>query len=193
MLSRLNSDDNSAGITMIELLVAISMMVVITGAAVSMLVSSLHDQVGQTKRADQVGTARNAIEKLTVDLRQGDTVTTGTPTQLALSTYCHTGTGGASTACTVSYSCAIESGKTTYRCTRKVNNGTARTFASGLLTGNVFCFVPSTSGTECGTRNTAVSTTYVGAKIELPASTQGGRTVLEDGAALHNSPGVIGG
>lgn len=181
------------GFTMIELLVAAAMMVVITAAAVAMMISAMKQQPDLTERADQIGTARNAIGKMTADLRQGREVISATPEKLSLSTYCDTTSSPRAEPCVVSYVCGLEAvGATTYRCTRAVGSGTARIVVSGLSSAKVFCVVPSVSGSTCGERQTGVTPTYVGAKIELSAGSQQGKTVLEDGAALHNSPVLLG-
>lgn len=186
-------EGSEQGFTIVELIVAATMMVVITGAAVSLLVSSMQHQVKVTDRADQVGDARNAIEKITVDLRQGSEVMTEpTPERLVLSTLCDASADGAAGPCTVTYSC------TGTTCTRQVGAGTARTVVSGLSSTEVFCYVPSIEDpeSECGERPVGAvldPVSYVGATIELPSSEQGDVTVLEDGAALHNSPELLGG
>ena len=152
------------------------------------MTSALHKQQNVSSRADRIGQARNAIEKVTVDLRQGRKVTVAGPTAVTLETYCHT-TAGATEKCTVAYSCAVEvTGGSTYKCTRSVNAGAAVTVISELSSPNVFCFVPSSvSGneSECGERKTGSEPTYVGVQVNFKAREGGGAT-LQDGAALHN-------
>ena len=179
---------SDGGFTMIELLVAMTMAIVVTGAAVALMVTALHKQQDVTSRADRIGQARNAIEKLTVDLRQGSEVTVAGPKAVTLETYCDN-SSGISEKCTVAYSCAVEAtGASTYRCTRSVNGDTAVISVSELSSPKVFCFVPSTvSGneSECGTRKPGTEPTYVGVEVKL-ASRDGGGATLQDGAALHN-------
>jgi len=184
---------------MIELLIATAMMIVITGAAVAMLVSVMHQQPKVTEGADQIGKARNAIERITVDLRQGSAVEPGGSSQgLTLVMPCSTLESGQAGTCTVSYACAPESGASApYYCTRRIGTGAPKTVVTGLLTNKVFCYFPFVAGTEtiAGSGCGAISTEppkYVGAAVELPASEGEGKTVLEDGSALHNAPGLFG-
>ncbi len=178
--------EDESGLTLIELLVATIMTIAITGAAVSLMISSLHKQQNVTSRSDRIGEARNAIEKLTVDLRQGSKVTVAGPEAMTLETYCDSSTG-VSEKCTVAYSCVTEA-TAKYKCTRAVNGGTAKPAITELSSPKVFCFVPSTvSGneSECGVRKTGTEPTYVGVEVKL-ASREGGGATLQDGAALHN-------
>ncbi len=172
------------GFTLIEMLVAMIMSVIVVGAAVSMLISSMHSQASQTARADQIGTARNAIEKITVDIRQGRSATYESPQRIKLDTQCHA--GGVASECEVSYSCANGV------CTRKVGSGPPKVVMSGLAATNgeeVFCVIPSTKpqpNTECGPSN-GQPAAFVGVTVEFPSSEQGSVTALEGGAALHNA------
>jgi type II secretory pathway pseudopilin PulG len=173
------------GLTLVELLVATAMTIIITGAAVALMVSALHKQQNVTSRSDRIGEARNAIEKITNDIRQGRKVTVAGPTGVTIETYCDS-SSGLGEKCTVAYACATETtGK--YKCTRTVGTTTTTPIIE-LSSPNVFCFVPSTvSGneSECGTRKTGAEPTYVGVEVKL-ASREGGGATLQDGAALHN-------
>ena len=177
---------NERGLTLIELLVATAMTIVITGAAVSLMVSSLHGQQHVTANSDRIGEARNVIEKLTVDLRQGSKVTVAGPEAVTIKTYCDS-SAGVSEKCTVAYSCTAEA-MSKYKCTRAVNGGSAKTSIVELSSPKVFCFVPSSeTGNEsaCGERKTGTEPTYVGVEVKL-ASREGGGATLQGGAALHN-------
>jgi type II secretory pathway pseudopilin PulG len=188
------------GFTLIELLVATAMMIVITGAAVSMLVSVMHQQPEVTSKSDQIGEARSTMVKLVNELRQGAEVVPAGRSQLALSTYCAGSSTGQASPCSVAYSCSRE-GVTTplrYQCTRAVEGGAPEVVATGLASDRVFCYTPITGSPEPGspdpTCGESIGTpTYVGVRIELPASSGESKTVLEDGAALHNSPNYRGG
>jgi type II secretory pathway pseudopilin PulG len=191
MRARLRSEE--AGFTLIELLVSTAMTMVVLAAGALLMTSALHKQQNVTSRADRIGQARNAIEKMTVDLRQGRKVTAAGPTAVTLETYCGRSSGGPEK-CTVAYSCSVEvTGGSTYKCTRSVNGGTAVTVVREVssptgVTPSVFCFVPSSvSGneSECGERKTGAEPTYVGVQVGFK-SREGGFTTLQDGAALHN-------
>jgi prepilin-type N-terminal cleavage/methylation domain-containing protein len=182
--------DDERGFTLIELLIATAMMVVICGAAVMMITSVMRQSPKITNRSDQIGFARNAIETISGEVRQGKSATSTGPSQMTLATFC-TSSGGAASECTVTYNCAIESGKTTYACTRTVS-GVSKKVVSGLASPEVFCFYPNTGTTECGPMSTASPPKYVGLKVRFPqtVSTEA-QTVLEGGAALHNSNSLL--
>ncbi len=172
---------------MIELLVATAMMVFVTAAAVSMLVSVMQAQPKNTQRADQIGFARNAIEKMTADIRQGTKAVPAGRTGVTLTTLCDK-SGGATESCQVVYSCAQEAGTNpaTYKCTRKAGTESAVTVVGGLANAAVFCYVPSTTSPKCAETN-GTEPGFVGVTVELRGSGKSGFTVVEDGAALHNS------
>ena len=186
MKARLRSEES--GLTLIELLVSTAMTMVVLAAGALLMTSALHKQQNVTSRADRIGQARNAIEKITVDLRQGRKVTAAGPSAVTLETYCDA-SGGLSEKCTVAYSCVVEAtGGSTYKCTRSVNGGTAVTVVSELSSSNVFCFVPSSAienEAECGERKAGSEPTYVGVQVNFK-SREGGGATLQDGAALHN-------
>jgi len=177
-----NPNNSEAGFTLIELIVAASMMIVITGATVALLVSALRQQPEVTERADQIGDARNALEKLTVDIRQGSEATYVGPSEIGLETICDF-PDGSTGPCTVEYECPASG--TTYRCIRTVDGGSPTVVTRGLSSPDVFCVVPSTEGAECGESN-GEPPAYVGVTIQFPATDRGANTVLEGGAALHN-------
>src|SRR6201989_1855442 len=98
------------GLTLIEMIVAMSMAIVITGAAVAMMVSALNRQPDLTERGDKVSDASVAVEKLVREIRQGviGSVATGLPAnQLQFETYvdgrCGSATGSNGTKCQHTY------------------------------------------------------------------------------------------
>ncbi len=187
---RLSPKNDDSGFTMIELIVAATMMIVVIGAVVSLLLSSMRTQPEVTDRAHQIGEARNALEKLTADLRQGSVADYEAPSALRLATLCDSDSGAVP--CEIAYSCAAEEGGT-FGCTRTVNSGAAATVVTGLASPDVFCVSPSLGdpdasepkSSDCGASN-GEPPAYVGVAIEFPAGEQDGKTVLEGGAALHN-------
>lgn len=181
-----NRQDNEAGFTLVELLVGMAMALVITAAAVMMFMSVLDRQTETTASANVIGTARNAVEKMTTELREGAKATVSEPGSLELMTPC--GESGLNASqCIVNYHCEKEVGKTTFRCTR-TQEGTTKTMVGGLASGKVFCVYPtSATGKECGPQG-STEPRYVGITFEFPNHKEAtGRTILEDGAALHNS------
>jgi prepilin-type N-terminal cleavage/methylation domain-containing protein len=183
------------GFTLIELLIGMTMALLVAVAAVMFLVSIMHRQPKTTSSADVIGSARNAVEKITDDVRVGEEATTLQASELQVTARCsQVGATGAGN-CVVSYSCPQEPGKVTYECRRSVSGGPAATVVSGLASGQVFCVYPTPdANSECGRQEAGEPAKYVGVKVELPnyESSQG-NTVLEDGAALHNAPGLLRG
>jgi prepilin-type N-terminal cleavage/methylation domain-containing protein len=185
MIRETRSDES--GFTLVELLVGIAMMLIITFAAVSMFTSVLNRTKDTTKTADVVGDARLAVEKLTSEIREGQKATLVSSYELKLVSPCTSSSAG----CEAVFKCALETGKTTYACT-KTAAGATTTLVSGLTSRNVFCVYPTSESTvECGKESTSASLAprYVGIVIELPSnkSSQTGQTVFEDGVALHNN------
>ncbi len=171
------------GFTLIELIIAAAIMVVLVGVAVTMLISAMRQQPELTDRANQIGDARNALERISVDLRQGEEVADPSPLGMTLDTYCDLAGSTEATPCSVVYECATESGAVTYACTRAVNGGAPTLVVGGLANPNVFCY-ESAATTSCA--DSTADPTYVGVTIEFPTARDAGRTVLEGGAALHN-------
>jgi type II secretory pathway pseudopilin PulG len=188
--------DNEAGFTLVELLIGIGMALVITMAAVTMFTSILHHQSDSTQAADVIGTARNAAEKLVADIREGEKASVPKAWELNLVTPCSTITNGASGECEIKYRCAKELRKTTSSCTREVG-GVTKTVITGLSSKEIFCVYPTSKvGKECSTQGSAAPR-YVGVNLEFPNSAHAegpsSTTVLEAGAALHNSPEALSG
>lgn len=201
------SDNNRAsrrrseeGFTLIELLVAGALSIVVTAGAVLFLVSVIHRQPKISESAEVIGNARNAVEKITADLREGESATLLSTSELLVTTNCEDA-GGSRGLCQVAYTCSQESGQTTYDCQRRLPGSPAVTVASGLISADVFCVAPTTAmeptpigekEMKCGPEQGATPL-YVGVTLELPDHQDAtGKTVIEDGAALHNAPGLLG-
>ncbi len=189
-----NLNSSEAGFTLIELLVGIAMALVITMAAVAMFSSILDHQSDSTQAADVIGTARNASEKLTVDVREGEKATLPNAHELNLVIPCSAITSGTTGSCEVKYRCSKEFGKTTSSCTRQ-SGASTKTVVTGLTSKEIFCVYPTSEvGKECGVQATTAPR-YVGINLEFPnhekAVGSSSTTVLEDGAALHNSPEAL--
>ena len=158
-----------AGFTLVELLVGIAMALVITMAAVSMFTSMTHKQPEVTRGANLIGTARNAVEKMSIDIRGGERATLLSPSQLDLTTTCQATRTSPSESCEVKYRCQQEAGQSTSSCTRQVGTKT-RTVVRGLASSNVFCVYPTAEPTkECGVQGTA-AVRYVGVDLEFPGA-----------------------
>jgi type II secretory pathway pseudopilin PulG len=192
-LSRFRHAHPESGVTLVELLIAASMAVVITGAAVAMLISVLKRQPDLTERADQVGTAQVATDRMVRDIRQGvigtavvTTTTTPSPgtSKLVIETYvdsqCGTTVITESKKCTVTFTCEAEV------CKRITGTGTAintKILVSGVKnTGSVF---ETVSGVNPCTTAATETPRFVGVAIELK-SKKNGVTKIEDGATLQS-------
>jgi prepilin-type N-terminal cleavage/methylation domain-containing protein len=203
MRTILHSDNaRDDGFTLIELLVGMMMALLVTAAAVTFLISIMHRQPKTTSSADVIGSARNAVEKITADLRVGKSATLSQPYELKVTASCAQVGSGAEGDCEVAYRCGQETGKTTYGCTRSVSDdpaesdGPSETVISGLASDKeVFCVYPMLepaneleSNRECGLQDPGKEPLYVGVKVELPNyEASEGNMVLEGGAALHNA------
>jgi prepilin-type N-terminal cleavage/methylation domain-containing protein len=183
------------GFTLIELLVGTVMALLVALAAVTFLISIMHRQPKTTSSADVIGNARNAVEKITNDVRVGESATTLRPSELQVTARCSQVGSNAPGSCEVAYSCFQEPGKTTYECQRSVSGGPPATVVSGLASEEIFCVYPTSElGSECGSEEAGELPKYVGVTVELPNYEESqGNTVLEDGAALHNAPGLLTG
>lgn len=168
------------GFTLPELLVASVLGLLVVGVAATVFTAAVRSQPGLTSRSDAISQARFATERLTRELRQGASVYTATPTQLSLLTYVDSATcGGAhsSTAisCRVTYTC------TTAACTRVeampdgTNPGSPVTVVSGLSSGDVFSYSPSTSAPR-----------FVAATFTFPGRNGDDAITVSDGATLRN-------
>jgi hypothetical protein len=156
-----------------------------------MLISVMHREPKVTGKADQIGNARNAIEKMTADLREGESLTAATAYDVVVNKPCGANEGNGT--CSVGYSCGPEAGATTWQCSREVPGGSRETIVSGLAPGDeVFCFYPNAQGTECsGTVEVNGAPTYVGITLKFPQeNVEEHDTVFQGGVALHNA--IIG-
>jgi Tfp pilus assembly protein PilW len=183
--TRIGSED---GLTLVELLISITIGVVITGAAASLLISSLQGQSDITQRADQVGQAQVAVERMVRSIRQGvvgtaSVTNSASSSTLRLETYVNRNCGQTAvttgTKCLVVYQCGSEV------CSRTTGSATTQTESviSGVKNvGSVFEGV--TGPSPCGT-STAEVVAFVEVKLELK-SKKGGATNLQDGAGLRS-------
>lgn len=181
---RFASPGDEAGITLIEMLVAMTMGVVVMGGVLILLIGALRSQPRIEKQTAHVQTARYVMERMTREIRNGIRIDKSTASSVSFEAFVrHTTCGGtttlASTAaairCEITYTCSGTS------CTRieaapSVYTGTATTIASGLTeTSNVFTFAPSTTPT------------YIGITLKIPDPEGSGALTVSDGASLRNA------
>jgi prepilin-type N-terminal cleavage/methylation domain-containing protein len=180
----------SGGFTLIEMLVASTLGLVVVGGALTIFISAVKSQPRAGSQAAGVQQARSAMERMTRELRQGVSVSTASPSQVAVTTFVPNSTcgGAASTTsilCRVTYSCAAGT------CTRTVAQpngsapGPAVRVVSGLSSTSVFTYAPSAAGSSCGA---SVGTpTYVCVRLALPSNSGGNAVTLNDAVALRNT------
>jgi len=169
------------GFTLPELLMALVLGLFIVSVATTVFVTAVKTQPGLTTRSNAIQQARFTAERIVREIRQGSTVYTATATQLSLLTYVHSATCGGSPSstaiqCRVTYSC-----DTSGTCTRVeakpdgTSPGAAYTVVSGLSSGNVFTYSPSS------TSPTSITATFV-----FPGRNGSDAITVSDGAALQN-------
>ncbi len=152
----------------------------VVGVAATVFTAAVRSQPGLERRGDAISQARFTMERLIRELRQGATVYTATPTQLSFSTYVDSAScGGApyssSMLCRVSYTC------TATACTRVeaqpdgTGPGSPVTVVSGLSSGDVFSYSPSTGAPR-----------YIVATFTFPGQNGDDAITVSDGAALRN-------
>lgn len=172
---------DSGGFTLIELLMAASLSLLVIGSSVGILTAGLRSEPRIAERTADIQAARVSMEKLTRELREGSTITTATSNQLSLVTNVNSGTCGDGApevpVCQVTYSCSAS------ECTRSEvnpNGGVAstQTFVRGISTTSVFTYSPSSS-----------APTYVGVKLEFPATGGDDSITLTDGVSMRNAMG----
>jgi len=190
--------DGEAGMTLIELLVAMIMGIVVVGGATAMLISAVRDQPKQQKQAENIDTARYELERMTREIRDGVSVTSSAPNSVSFVARVRRTTCGGSvptSSSTPAIQCQIVYSCTTASCTRverevgKTSGGVASTIVTGIDSSEVFCFVPSanTDPTECGPAQTNKSPTYVGITLKVPNPSGPGSLTVSDGASMRSA------
>lgn len=170
---------SESGMSFVELLVAAMVGLIVAGGAMTVLITVIRSQPEATDRAAHVREGRTMIETLTRELRQAESVSTATATNLEMITYVDSAScGGAASetaiVCRVAYSCA---GSTCTRTERNADgSGTPAPvqIVRGLRSPNVFSYTP------------AASPTYVGVTLELDDDDGDESITLRDGAAPRN-------
>jgi len=196
--TRLATLDGEAGMTLIELLVAMIMGIIVVGGATAMLISAVRDQPQQSRQAQNVTTARFELERITRELRNGVKVTSSTSSSKVsfVARVRRTTCGGAvptnpstpARECQITYTCGTTS------CSRVEaepgkETGTATTIVTGIDSAEVFCFVPSsnTDPTVCGPAKSETSPTYIGVTLHVPNPSGSGSLTVSDGASLRSA------
>jgi len=195
---RLTVLDGEAGMTLIELLVAMIMGMIVVGGATAMLISAVRDQPKQQKQAENIDTARFELERMTREIRNGVAVTASAPNSVSFVARLRRTTCGGSVPtsesapaipCQIVYSCTTTACTRTEREVGKTSGGVVSTIVTGIDSSEVFCFVPSanTDPTECGPAQTSKSPTYVGITLSVPNPSGPGKLTVSDGASMRSA------
>lgn len=192
---RLSHLDGEAGMTLIELLVAMIMGMIVVGGATAMMISAVRDQPRLQKQAENVDTARYELERMTREIRNGVSVTASAPTSVSFVAREHRTTcGGAvqtnpsapSIPCQIVYACTASACTRTERAVEATSGGAVSTIVTGIDSAEVFCFVPSANAdpTQCGPAKAETTPTYIGVTLHVPNPTGTGSLTVSDGARL---------
>lgn len=195
---RLRVHDGEAGMTLIELLVAMVMGVIVVGGATAMLISAVRAQPKQQKQAENIDTARFELERMTREIRNGVVVTASAPSGVSfVARVRRTSCGGAvptspstpAIQCQIVYSCTTTTCSRAEREVGKTSGGVVSTVVTGINSSEVFCFVPSSNPdpTECGPAQTSKSPTYIGITLRVPNPSGPGLLTVSDGASLRSA------
>jgi type II secretory pathway pseudopilin PulG len=197
--TRLAAHGGEAGMTLIELLVAMIMGIIVVGGATAMLISAVRDQPKQQKQAENVDTARYELERMTREIRNGVSVTSSAPNSVSFvarlrrTSSCNgtvpTDPSTPAIPCQIVYTCTTSACTRTEREVGKTSGGVVSTIVTGIDSLEVFCFVPSANAdpTECGPAQTSKSPTYVGVTLQVPNPSGTGRLTVSDGASLRSA------
>ena len=133
---------NQAGFSLVELLIASSILIVVLGATLSVLVVAERQQPRITKHGERVQDARNALERMTRDLRQSYSVTAESSASIDVLTYRRTSPNQPAQQWRVVYDC------TGGDCLRQEGAptgalGAAVTLFTGVTNADIFTFQPS--------------------------------------------------
>jgi type II secretory pathway pseudopilin PulG len=181
---RIASADDEAGMTLIELLVAMTLGVVVMGGVVILLIGTMRSQPRIDRQSSNVQKARWVLGRMTREIRNGIRVDQPTASTVHFEAYVRHATCGGTTnlgatatptKCEITYACSGTS------CTRteaapKSYVGTAQTIFTGLSNpSSVFSWSPSTSPT------------YIGVTLKIPDGSGSGALTVSDGASLRNA------
>jgi prepilin-type N-terminal cleavage/methylation domain-containing protein len=171
------------GFTLPELLVAAVLSLAVVGSAVTAFTATIHSQPRIESQAAGIQQARTTMERMIRELRQGSSVPSVSPSQLAVVTYVDDATCGTTTPlCRVSYACTPSTNTSCIRTVAKPDGsspGPPRRVVSGLSSNNVFTYTaPSAGGAGA-----------IGVTLAFPATGGSNAVTLSDTASLRNPSG----
>lgn len=170
--------------SLVELLVAASMGAVVMGAVALLVIGAVKTQPKITKQAENITTARWALDRMTREIRSGIAIKEKSASMVSFEGYVRHATCGGSTMlasnvsatkCRITYECS------TTACFRKeseaqVNAGTPQQIFTGINSSQVFSYAPNET-----------APTYVKITLRIPNSTGKGSLTITDGASLRNA------
>jgi len=174
-----------AGVTLVELLVAMAMGVILMSAVSAMVIGAMRAQPEVGGRAQNISEARWVLERLTRELRNGVVVTTATPSEVSFRTYVRRtacGAEGSPSSSTPAIECQVTYSCTTTSCTRieatpgSEEAGSQTTIFTGIDDSSVFSYSPNEE-----------EPTYVGATLHIPNPSGPADLTVSDGATLRNA------
>jgi Tfp pilus assembly protein PilV len=177
-------EPGEGGYTLVEVLVATALAIGLLGTAGMLFTTSIQSQPKASTRTMHLQQARTTVERLTRELRQGSTVSSGSAAQLSIITYVPRATCGGPAAdtsrqCRVTYTCSAGTCSRVEANPDGTSQGPSTVVVTGLADTNVFSYSPSVT-----------SPTFVGVRMSFDAGDGEDSITLEDGVALRN-PGTV--
>jgi Tfp pilus assembly protein PilW len=184
-LARLRGSES--GFTLVELLFSSMLGLMLIATGVTVFVGVQRSQPGEAQRGVTIQSARNVLERITREIRQGSTVYASTGTQLSLLTMVHSATCGGAQAntaiqCKVTYTCSSGSCiRTEMAPPPATGSGSPVTVVTGLSSSNIFSYTPT-----CGATSTSGSPGYVCVNLVFAGNNGDDVLTVQDGAAPVN-------
>ena len=180
------SDRGEAGFTLVELLVAMTLMLLVLGAGFTLLQVVVRSEPEARTANASIQDAQIVTERMARELRMTYQVNSATANSLSVNTYlqqsstCAGASGTQPRQCRVVYTCT---GSTCTRTVSEVNGGGAQTatIVTDLSTTNVFTYSPSSTSPKS-----------IGMTFSLSGANGDDAITVNDGVALRNVPGVVG-
>jgi prepilin-type N-terminal cleavage/methylation domain-containing protein len=179
-------NDREAGFTLVELLVAMTLMLIVLGAGFTLLQIVVRSEPAARTANASIQDAQIVSERMARELRMTYAVNSATANSLSVNTYlqqsstCAGASGTTPRQCRVVYTC---SGSTCTRTVSEVNGSGAQTatIVTGLSSANVFTYTPSSTSPKS-----------IGMTFSLSGQNGDDAITVNDGVALRNVPGVVG-
>ena len=161
------------GFTLVELLIAATLMMIVLTASLATIVKIDRGQREVASRTDELSRARQGVERMTREIRQASAVTSVTPSSLTVDTIVRLNGAATPVRRSVTYACASSV------CTRSVAGATATVLVPNVTNTNVFA-----SQATNGVTNYVTFSIVMRVRTTLAAS---GSITLADGVDLRNS------